>query len=660
MKMRCACRKCQVRLGAGLVLAVLLVSPVSTTAATFTVNASDDVDDGICNVAHCSLREAILSANTNSGLDLIAFNIPGAGPHTIQPRPELPVITDPVVIDGYTQPGASPNTNTTEQGSNAFLLIELDGSFAGRCPTGLFIWAGNSVVRGLVINRFNDDTSCGWDRSAIYLEPNGSNVVEGNFIGTDVTGTIALGNTFGIVPWSVGNTIGGVTAAARNVLSGNEIDAISMQGTRRCLDNIIQGNLIGTDVTGTLPVPNERAGVYLQAGTSPCNNNTIGGTTAEERNVISGNGSGITLIAGAVTGNRIQGNYIGLDVSGTTLLGNTSHGVHINGASDNLIGGMEPGAGNIISGNGDRGIFMVNGTGQGRNLVTGNIIRSNGSEGIRNAYFYGQFGTGSAYLGNSISDNGGLGVDLEPLGVTPNDSTDADTGPNNLQNFPVLSGAVAQDVVTIEGTLNSMPNREYMLEFFGNTECDPSGYGEGELLLGTDNVTTNASGDVAFTVVLPRPVHLGEFATATATDEENNTSEFSACIPIEVLPTFLPVVVDIKPDSVDNVINPRSRGRFWVAILSTDEFDALQADPASVRLGAGDAAPDKYLVRDSDYDAMADLLLRFRTPNVGIVCGDTSIELTGQTYDGVDIVGEDDVRTVGCKKPKPKKNGKKK
>jgi hypothetical protein len=94
--------------------------------------------------------------------------------------------------------------------------------------------------------------------------------------------------------------------------------------------------------------------------------------------------------------------------------------------------------------------------------------------------------------------------------------------------------------------------------------------------------------------------------------------------------------------------------------LSTGEFDALQADPASVRLGAGDAAPDKYLVRDSDYDAMADLLLRFRTPNVGIVCGDTSIELTGQTYDGVDIVGEDDVRTVGCKKPKPKKKGKKK
>ena len=94
--------------------------------------------------------------------------------------------------------------------------------------------------------------------------------------------------------------------------------------------------------------------------------------------------------------------------------------------------------------------------------------------------------------------------------------------------------------------------------------------------------------------------------------------------------------------------------------MSTDEFDALQADPASVRLGAGDAAPDKYVVRDSDDDGMADLLLRFRTPIVGVVCRDTSLELTGQTYDGVDIVGEDDVRTAGCKKPKPKKNGKKK
>jgi hypothetical protein len=120
------------------------------------------------------------------------------------------------------------------------------------------------------------------------------------------------------------------------------------------------------------------------------------------------------------------------------------------------------------------------------------------------------------------------------------------------------------------------------------------------------------------------------------------------------------VEVDVKPYSVDNAINTRSRGRFWVAILSTDDLDALRVDPTSVRLGAGGASPDKYRVWDSNYDGVADLLVRFRTQSVGIVCGDTTIELTGQTYDGVEIVGEDDVRTVGCTKPKPKKKGKKK
>ena len=94
--------------------------------------------------------------------------------------------------------------------------------------------------------------------------------------------------------------------------------------------------------------------------------------------------------------------------------------------------------------------------------------------------------------------------------------------------------------------------------------------------------------------------------------------------------------------------------------MSDEAFDAVQVDPASVTLGARAASVDKYLVRDSNYDGVADLLVRFRTPSVGIVCGDTSIELTGQTYDGVEIVGEDDLRTVGCKKPKPKKKGKKK
>jgi hypothetical protein len=122
----------------------------------------------------------------------------------------------------------------------------------------------------------------------------------------------------------------------------------------------------------------------------------------------------------------------------------------------------------------------------------------------------------------------------------------------------------------------------------------------------------------------------------------------------------LEISIDIKPGNKRNVINPRSFGRFWIAILSADEFDALRVDPQSVRLGAGGASPDKYRVRDSNHDGVADLLVRFRTPEVGIACGDTSLEIVGQTYDGVDIVGEGDLKTVGCKKPKPKKKRKNK
>jgi CSLREA domain-containing protein len=145
----------------------------------FTVNSTDDAGDP----ATTTLRQAIEAANAASGEDRIEFNIPGAGPHTIQPASALPAITDPVTIDGYTQPGARPNTLAV--GSSAVLLIELSGSTAG-AVNGLTITAGNSVVRGLVVNRFG--------QNGISLEINGGNAIEGNYIGTDVSGTLPLAN----------------------------------------------------------------------------------------------------------------------------------------------------------------------------------------------------------------------------------------------------------------------------------------------------------------------------------------------------------------------------------------------------------------------------------------------------------------------------------
>jgi hypothetical protein len=208
--------------------------------------------------------------------------------------------------------------------------------------------------------------------------------------------------------------------------------------------------------------------------------------------------------------------------------------------------------------------------------------------------------------------------------------------------------AIDHDAAVISGNEDDVnqvePRSAYLFTRNGLGE-----WTEQAMLLASDGVNQDVFG---------RAVSL---ADQTAVVGAPNDDSVGSAYVFDVSPFVGPteIAFDFKPDSDDNVINPRSRGRFWVAILSTEDFDALRVDPTSIRLGAGGASPDRYLVRDSNYDGVADLLLRFRTPSVGIVCGDTSIELTGQTYDGVEIVGEDDLRTVGCKKPKPKNKGKK-
>ncbi len=166
---------------------LIVLATASAHAATFTVANTNDAGAG-------SLRAAIVAANGNANapiIDLIDFDIPGADPHTIQPVSSLPVITDPVIIDGYTQPGASPNTNPVGQGLNTVLKIEIDGSLLAGGNAVLVISTDNTTVRGLVINRGPGD------RGGITLVV-GNNIVEGNFFGTDVTGTMALGNTTGV------------------------------------------------------------------------------------------------------------------------------------------------------------------------------------------------------------------------------------------------------------------------------------------------------------------------------------------------------------------------------------------------------------------------------------------------------------------------------
>jgi CSLREA domain-containing protein len=481
------------------------------TAKVFTVNVNGDghdanPGDGICETSisgNCSLRAAIEEANVTVDKDTINFSIPGTGVHTITPNSVLPDITNPVVIDGYSQLGASTNTEANS-GDNAVLLIHLQGSNAGVGATGLNITAGGSTVKGLVINSFSG--------TAINLTSgagNGGNTIQGNFIGTNPAGTAAFGNAGGVsVTDSGANLIGGLHAADRNVMSGNGTAVQINSGT----GNLVQNNFIGTNAAGNAALPNNPAcdcGAVRVLGTS--DNTTIGGL-GEARNLISGNSKhgveiGVSGFVNVPTRTKIQHNTIGTGILGNPL-GNGGSGVLINGTRDTIIGGA-----------GD----------------TGNRIAFNGANGVTNI-----IGDGNQILSNSIFSNGKLGIDLNDDGVTPNDAGDADSGPNLFNNFPVITSVSRNDeVALINGTLNSIPGTSFRIEFFSNQSCNPSGNGEGQTLIGSINTETDEFGNAAISAAAPISSFFGNFVTATATDSNGNTSEFSQCTQLS---TPLPVV----------------------------------------------------------------------------------------------------------------------
>ena len=343
-----------------------------------------------------SLRQAILNANASAGADIISFAIPGAGPFTITPASALPTITNPVVIDGTTQPGF---TGTP--------IVELSGASAGG-GNGLTISAGGSTVRGLAINRFG--------AAGINLNSGSGNVVEGNYLGTNVAGTSALGNNQGISIFSpsTNNTIGGTTAAARNVISGNSNRGISISGGS---GNFVIGNYIGTNAAGTGALGNGATGNSAGVGIDTSNNTVTG-------NLISGNfGLGINILSTTATGNTIRGNLIGTNAAGTLALANTAGGINVNGPS-NIIGGTTAADRNVISGNTGLGInILSSATGT---TVIGNFIGTNsaGSAAVPNASGGVRLGTSNNVVGgltaaarNVISGNGVPGSGVYAFGV---------------------------------------------------------------------------------------------------------------------------------------------------------------------------------------------------------------------------------------------------
>jgi len=417
--------------------------------------------------------------------------------------------------------------------------------------------------------------------SGIAIELSNSVRVLGNLIGTNALGTAALPNGGdGIVSGNSGaHRIGGSTLSERNLISGNRGNGISLsRGTDRTL---VQGNYIGVNISGTGALPNAQFGVQLFEG-GPLN--SVGGADAGSRNVISGNLRGGIDIAFLSEDNDVRGNYIGTNASGTLAVANGGPGVLVEGDSKrNRIGSPAAGGGNVISGNAGDGVLLNGASGtdlapaanliQGNRIGTtalgaalpnrghgveltgpyseanqiggaepgaGNWIAYNLGDGVllRQESTFGTFFIGNPIRANSIYENQGLGINLQPVGespstVTPNDFQDPDPGPNRLQNFPVLTGAVVQPgLTTLTGTLNSTPNSPFALDFFRSPAPDPSGYGEGQQYLGSATVATDASGNASFTFAATG-IGAGEpgFFTATATNTvTRDTGEFSAAL----------------------------------------------------------------------------------------------------------------------------------
>ena len=482
---------------------LMIAFATSAHANTFTVTNTLNSGAG-------SLRQAILDANamqvtggTGCARHSIVFTIPGSGVHTIRPLSALPPFEIPITLDGYTQSGSVPNNQS--QGSNAVITIELDGSLAGTAdaivigasvPGSQLCSGSTSVIRGLVINRFAGAAiSMGEEFCAVNAFcPVGGVRIQGNYFGTDVTGNMALGNGFGLSRptlvfgrGSSYNTVGDDLASEggptdplpmdRNVISAGAADGIYIGSPRPdALSEVhrIRNNYIGTNANGNAALGNGGRGITVAVNASDI---------AIYDNLISNNGSdGVAILDGPTTGQSIfvvAKNGIGIGI-GAVAMGNAGHGVVVAGNSRNV---------------------NVSGRFQFAPPLTASIANNTGAGVFVDDLAHADIGNGS------IGGNGGLAIDLAPLGITPNDPLDADSGPNNSLNKPDIASAVfnaATSVTTITGSLSAAPNTTYSILFFRNTACDASGYGGGQSLILFDpppailNVTTDAAGNASF------------------------------------------------------------------------------------------------------------------------------------------------------------------
>lgn len=579
----------------GLVSAILLAfglasQPQSASALTLplaatpiVVNTVSDTGDlsggsGACDtgatvvlpdtsvVAACSLRAAIQTANSNgnpSEQDRIEFDIPGAGLKTITQGTISYYITQPILIDGYTQSDASPNTTPWPQPMDAVLRVEIDANAVTDSFGSLAIGSNNITIKGLIVRNSNVSAVQGLGSSVDDI------TIQGNYFGTDDSGMLYDSVQAGIGLNAGFNrlTVGGPNPEDRNIIAAINRGLIGIGD-----NSIIQGNFFGVGADGvtafqsgsavsgaseTISITGANAmigGASSELGNSIENNQSfpglilagtvngkvlgnrivgnnkgiavldnssgleIGDGTAAGRNIISGNdvlsdfatpayGSGIeiTNASGPI---KIQGNYIGVAEDGASILPNGADGVSISDSTDVLIGGTQAGEANIIANNQQNGVTIV---GNSENITT---------------------------IGNAIYENTELGIDLlaNPPGTygvpTENDPLDPDTGPNDLLNFPALYVPTISGGDTDIAYKIDVPAGDYRIEFYENAAADPSGYGEGEALIGTQNITSAGAGEQLFSTSFVGTGFSNIRATATLIDGDNPTgfgatSEFS-------------------------------------------------------------------------------------------------------------------------------------
>ncbi|MBN8480641.1 MAG: hypothetical protein J0L88_03515 [Xanthomonadales bacterium] len=471
-------------------------------AATFTVTTTADSGSG-------SLRDAVTGANAAAGADTIAFAIPGNAPHTITLASALPAIGGTLVVDGYTQAGSAMNTRTPDDGGlDAVLAVEITAT--GASVNG-FVLQRDAVltVQGIAMrglqNAILGNTG---NADASHLS------VYGNFIGTTIDGAAAGTNGGCAVRASRTKAIiGGVLPWQRNVLSGSACGVLLGD------EGSVQGNLIGTDASGTLAIPNGQQGNWAGIIIGGRRNVRIGGTDPAARNLISGNQPwGIAIWPNFGTGSQapienveVFGNYIGTDWSGTQPLPNGFPSV----ASAGFGGGIQVQLG------GNAVAFPIGGFAAGE----ANLIVWNRGAGIVAA------NQTSAHVdnrGNVIHYNRGLNhvnIDVAGDGRTANDANDADTGPNNRQNFPeIVTASLAGDQLTITYRVDTAAaNAAYPLRIdfhdsFRGGSGDP---------IGQDSIAlADAQTERTVTFTVP-PGARGIPFVATATDANGYGSEFS-------------------------------------------------------------------------------------------------------------------------------------